>query len=303
MEDDRITIDIEIPDDKTNKKHKKFFDFSENRKNKNKEDKKKKDKKDKTKEKTNIDIYIDGEKVKSNKGKIIAIIVAVLLVIIILLLSPIFNIKEINVEGLARLNKDDVIAKTGFKIDNNIFLINKLGAKRDLLKETYVKDVKIKRKLPKTINIEITEEKPTFMIQISDSYIYINNQGYMLEISTDTIEVPIILGITTDLSNVTPGSRLEVNDLKKLNKLIQIMDLAKSFEIEKLITRIDITDESKYTLYLDSEGKVVYLGEADDLNTRMLPLKAILEKTQGETGEIFLDMDLNKQNPIFRKNI
>ena len=42
---------------------------------------------------------------------------------------------------------------------------------------------------------------------------------------------------------------------------------------------------------MDSEGKKIYLGDAIDLNTKILPLAEILNQTSGKSGEIFLNMD------------
>ena len=80
------------------------------------------------------------------------------------------------------------------------------------------------------------------------------------------------------------------------------MDISKNFELKELISRIDITDATNYIVYMDSEGKKIYLGDANDLNTKILPLAEILNQTKGKSGEIFLDMDLNEQNPRFRES-
>jgi hypothetical protein len=44
---------------------------------------------------------------------------------------------------------------------------------------------------------------------------------------------------------------------------------------------------------LESENKTVYLGDCKDINTRILYLKAILEKEKGNSGEIFINADLD----------
>ena len=56
-----------------------------------------------------------------------------------------------------------------------------------------------------------------------------------------------------------------------------------------------------YIIYLETENKTVHLGNGDDLNTRMLWLKSIIEQTKDKKGIIFLDMDLNVKKPYFRQ--
>ena len=239
---------------------------------------------------------------KKRRVKILCGAILFVAALVLLLSSIIFDIKEINVNGISKLTKEEVISISQIPINTNIFALNKLKAKYRLLENSYIEDVYIKREYPSTITINIKEKVPTFMIQFANSYIYLNNQGYMLEVSTEALPLPTLLGIKTDLSNVKPGKRLDVEDLKKFNKLIQIMDISRNFELDTLITRIDITDTSNYTVYIDSEGKTVYLGDAVDLNTKILHLKEILNQNKGKAGEIFLDMDLNEYDSRFRES-
>ncbi len=144
------------------------------------------------------------------------------------------------------------------------------------------------------------------MLQFADSYVYINNQGYMLEISNEKLELPILVGFTTDLSNIKAGNRINVDDLKKMNTVIKIYDSAKLNELNELITKIDISNSKNYTIEIASKGKIVYLGECSnysDLKTRMLYLKSVLEKTEGMSGEIFLDIDLNSEKIRFKEKV
>jgi len=81
------------------------------------------------------------------------------------------------------------------------------------------------------------------------------------------------------------------------------METASVHSIDTLITKIDISDERNYTLVLETEGKTVYLGEATDLNTRMIYLSGILTREKDVPGEIFLDMNLNTEDAYFREKI
>ncbi len=124
----------------------------------------------------------------------------------------------------------------------------------------------------------------------------------MLDISNEKLEVPILVGFTTDLSNIKAGNRIDVEDLKKMEMIIKIYEEAKLNELNQLITKIDVSDTKNFTLIMEGEGKTVYLGEGSDLNTRMLCLKSILEANQGRAGEIFLNVDLNQERVYFRRS-
>ena len=149
----------------------------------------------------------------------------------------------------------------------------------------------------------IDERKLEFALQLANSYVYIDRQGYVLSILSESPKVPIILGLKTDLSNIKENDRLNDEDLNKMNTVINIMETAKNNDLSNLITKIDISDKSNYTIYLDGEGKIAYLGDGSDLNTRFLYIKSILKEQQGKAGEIFVNVDLNSEYVFFRENI
>ena len=147
----------------------------------------------------------------------------------------------------------------------------------------------------------VKERKMEYALPLANSYVYIDRQGYILEISNKQENVPMILGFTTDLSNVKENDRLEENDLQKMTIVSKIMETAIHQKMENLITRIDISNQEDYVIYLDSEGKIAYLGNGSELNTRFLYIKAILKEQQGKTGRIFADVDLNSEYVYFRE--
>ncbi len=218
--------------------------------------------------------------------------------------SPIFNITDINVINNSTISSDTIISLSGLKSGENIFKFYK-GDIIDKIKENpYVESVEIHRKLPSTIEIEITERVATYSVDYMGQYAYINNQGYILEISQDSNGLPIIQGATTSEEDIVPGNRLNSDDLTRLEQVIKIMNAATDAGLDGQVTSIDISDESEYSIYLSEEQKRVYLGDGSNLSSKMLYVQAIIEQEEGIEGEIFLNGDLNDGfNPYFREKV
>ena len=140
------------------------------------------------------------------------------------------------------------------------------------------------------------------MLEYGNGFVYVNNQGYMLEISSIKKELPILIGISTSKEDYKAGNRLNEEDLIKLGTVIKIMNSAQTNGIASLITKIDISNENNYTLFLETERKTAYLGDCSNLETRMLFLVGILEKEKENPGEIFINMNLNTDDAYFRLN-
>lgn len=311
MEDDEIIIGITPRNDSNKNKKKKSKSNSKKKSTKTSNSKSNK-KVSTSNSKTEVNKSKNNNKISKKEAtrrkllKIIGITILLIFLIILLCSSRLFNIKSIEVSGNTKLSDEKIISLSSLELYTNIFNFKRSNIVKNIKENAYIEDVKVSRKYPSTVNIEVEEREARYMLQFADSYVYINNQGYMLEISNEKLELPILVGFTTDLSNIKAGNRINVDDLKKLNTVIKIYDSAKLNDMNELITKIDISNSKNYSIEMASKGKIVYLGECSnysDLKTRMLYLKSILDKTEGSSGEIFLDIDLNSEKIRFKEKV
>ncbi len=244
--------------------------------------------------------YERAKKIAITIIKLIIIITLLVLLAIFLFTSPVFNIKEIDVVGNGKISKEEIINLSEIYIDENIYKFSKAKVKENIKKNAYIEDVQVYRMLPDKIEIEVKERKASFMLDLNGKYAYINNQGYILEITKENIYLPIITGYSNN-QEIIEGNRLEEKDLKSLEKVISIMESANNNQIAELITKIDIADDTNFILTLENEQKKVYLGDASDISTRMYYLKGILQDKKGKQGEAFIDGNLNTDRVFFRE--
>lgn len=237
--------------------------------------------------------------------KIIVLIGIIIAGIIFALLSPIFNVKEIRVIGNSKISTDTIISLSGLKSEQNIFDFKTSDVVDAIKQNAYVDTVDVQRKLPDIININIVERVATYILKFGNAYVYINNQGYILEITNKEANYPIITNYETPEEQIKEGNRLCSEDLEKLNDVLKIMEAASvnNGEIKKLITQINIENKSNYILTLQKEKKQVYIGDTTNLSTKMLWIDKFLEEEKDNEGIIFLNIDLNNVQPYFREKV
>ena len=235
--------------------------------------------------------------------KVLTLIIVIIGVSIYVALSPLFNIKEINVTGNIKLSKEEIISLSELKTDENTFKVSKKNIKNKVKANAYIENVKIRRKLPDKVEIIVVERVATYMIPFANSYIYINNQGYMLEITSQKAEMPAIVGISTPEEELHEGQRLISEDLVKLGEVLQIMESANANELVDLITKIDISNRQDYILTLEKEKKAIHLGDVSNLSTKMAYVKKILNDEKGVEGEILVNTDLTNKGAVFREKV
>ena len=290
MEDDEIVISVDL----TGKSQKEKRKIKQIGKKKNK----KKDKDIRTSRTIR-------EKGKISLIKKLFIFILVIIAIWGILHTRLFGVKNIVIINNNHLTEEEIISISGVNQGDNIYKRSSKEIKDSLFENAYIEDATIKKKLPNTIEINIVERNINYMIQFSDTYVYLNNQGYMLEQTTEKANVPIIVGLSTDQNSVVIGGRLNTDDLSKMNKIIKICELAKINELSEFISKIDISNEKNYVVEMESRGKIINFGDCSnysDLNTKMLYLTSILAVTDNSREEIFLNVDLNT-NKVYSRPI
>lgn len=278
----------EMEQEKKKSKMQKKEVSSKNKKNQPKNSNKKSKKKKKKKLKTFI--------------KILALILVIAGITVFAMISPIFNITEINVSGNEKLSENTIISLSGLSKGENIFRNLKSNITSNIKQNPYVENVTVKRVLPGTIEIQIEEREIAYQVKVINSYVYIDYQGYILENSSEKENVPTIEGLSTQDEEFLNNKRVNNEDISNLNTILRIMENAKNVDISDKITNITIQDGKQYILYLEEEEKYIYLGDETNLNNKMLYIQIILENEKGNAGTIFINGDLNNGfEPYFRE--
>ena len=245
---------------------------------------------------------------RNKKIKKILKIVVLLLIIIggttFAMVSPIFNIKDIKVLNNEKIASDTIISLSGLTSSQNIFRFSNSQVENQIKENPYIETVTINRKLPSTIEIEVTEREHDYSVSFMGKYAYLNKQGYILEISDDSQGKVIIYGTTTNEEEITPGKRLNAEDLEKMTDVIRITDIATENNLIDKVTSIDISNKNDYIIYMESEQKNIHIGDISNISNKMLYIIAILEQEKGKSGDIFVNGDLNNDfRPYFREKL
>lgn len=218
--------------------------------------------------------------------------------------SGLFDICKIEIVGNAQITQEEILELSEIKLGDNIFLCNKIKTKSNVKTHPYVEEIKITTNLPDKIKIEITEKQKAYQIEVEGGYAYIDNQGYVLEISSIKIDKPILQGFVTKVENIIPGNRLNQDDLEKLNYVLKIIKSSEEIQIQDQITTINIENKNNYILTLQNLKKVIYLGNTSNLANKMLYIKAIIEREVEKEGKIFVNGEFNEGfEPYFREEL
>ena len=237
------------------------------------------------------------EKKKRKNRKLKMIIILILLVIsgisAYLLTSPSFAIQEIRIKGNNKVSRQEILKLAEIQTGDNLF--SKIGIimKVKLKQNGYIEDAEITKTYPNIIEINVTERKQQFQVQIGEEeYIYINEQGYILKQSKTKLEVPTIIGLDLTRENAKTLNRLSEKDLGKMENILQIRQEFINLGIADKITKYEVNGE--YRISLEGDGITINLGDATNLKNRMYYVNAILKQEAGNKGTIYVNGNLNE---------
>lgn len=220
------------------------------------------------------------------------------------MVSPIFNIKEVQVVNQKQISAETIISLSELKTGENIFRFNSNKVINKIKENAYVEKATIHRKIPNVVQIDVQEREHSYSVDFLGKYAYINNQGYILEIGEDSKQKTILQGISTPEDQVTVGNRLNEEDLKKLEDVLKILKVAKEYNLDTKVTSIDISDQNEYSIYLEEEKKKVHLGNNEHLSNKMLYVESVIQEEKGKPGEIFVNVKTDsKYQGYFRESL
>ena len=142
---------------------------------------------------------------------------------------PEFAVKDVIIKGDVYSNHRSIVRVTNGMLEKNIIFLDKHSIEKRLLKNKEIKIVKISRKLPCDVVINITERKPFAMIKSDLSVSLIDDDYFVFHKLSETDETPKVPTIISDYK-VKIGKT--VKELFDYN--IAKMDQDKKDEIKKV---------------------------------------------------------------------
>ncbi|KAI4453455.1 cytosol non-specific dipeptidase [Holotrichia oblita] len=171
-----------------------------------------------------------------------------------------------------------------------ILKFNSRKARKDLTKNPYIASVEIIKVFPNTVAIHINERKVYGYVQDTGNFIYIDNEGRVLDVKENfTQPLPVIVGLK--YMSYSKGEILKVDNSSAFNTVVLLANLFSTYELEQDIIRVDIKKEDDIRLYI--QNIEVKMGSASDANDKVRYLKAILELIPDEDKQRGGTLDLN----------
>ena len=120
-----------------------------------------------------------------------------------------FKVEQITVGGNDRYTAEEVVDVSGIELGENMFMLNKYDVISRLTRELpYISTVQLRRRLPSTMAIEVTETQAVAAVESAKAWWLIGADGKLLEKTDSSGSLPRVTG-TNPLLPTAPTLRRE----------------------------------------------------------------------------------------------
>jgi cell division protein FtsQ len=200
-------------------------------------------------------------------------------------------LKKISIEGNYTIEKEKILALSGFKLSENFLKLNYRAAENRLRALPKIKDVEIVTEGVGEVLIRIAERESVLLVLHERKFYELDAEGYILSASNKNVRVdlPILTGVVMPVTNIGESVRAEI----KIKSVINwVVNLAPSF-----LTNIsEICLNGNEIVLITNNGIKIYPGNAVNFKNNFDLLTIVLERFQKDGMKIsYVDMRFNNE--------
>lgn len=208
--------------------------------------------------------------------------------------SVFFRVTAIIVSGASRYAPEEIIGKSGLEIGDNLIFVDGNTAGRRLMQLPYVREVRITRRLPDTIEIIISEAVPMAVIRVDGEDWLIDADARILERidGGESARHIAVRGIA--LISPAPGGKAKVapESETRLYYLTELLRAISDKGVQGDIDDVDMSNISNITFLY--KGVKVEMGSGESAGykiERMIGVEEDVRRAGGEAGKIDVSKD------------
>lgn len=225
---------------------------------------------------------------------IIFTLATVFALFMLILNTKFFAINNIRVLGNNKVLANKIILLSSIQEGENIFKISTTDGEKNIIKLPYIKNVKIKRKFPREIVINIEERKEAMQIKDISSFVVLDKDGYILDnVSEKDEKLTEIIGL--NFKNKDIGENIFIENENKDE--VEFIKTAEDLDMLSKFIEINMEDNRKINILLFNEIKVVF-GTINNVKYKLNLLNEVLDDIEDKQLDPKMILMDKGENPI-----
>ena len=214
-------------------------------------------------------------------------------VAVVAALTLFFKVDQVVVSGNSRYSAEEIIEVSGVEQWDNLILMDKYHIAEKLYTELpYITEVRINRKLPDVLMVEVVETQAVAAIKGGSSTWLMDSGGKLLEVVSASMAKKYITleGLTAESPAISGKLKLGEESPISAQRLLELMQALKQWGMLEKTTSLDASDPDYMVLSYDGRFQVEMFYDADfDFKLNCLQA-AVAQLEPNETGTIRMTM-------------
>lgn len=215
--------------------------------------------------------------------------------------SPRFSVRQIDVDGLRRKTRETVLELSHLSLGKNIFSVETERVERAILVDPWIREVKVERRLPATIRIELVEREAGALAMLGDQMLVVTRTGdpFKKYESSDPADLPVITGVSVEEPGREPS--LERRRIATALEVLRHYDRTALARLHPA-QEVHLTPGGDIVLTVGKSGIALHLG-AGPWAKKLAMAERVLGKLRGQKGTVgmvFLDNRAHPERVVVR---
>ncbi len=217
--------------------------------------------------------------------------------------SPRFAVKDVQVNGLVRTSHDTILQMSGVALGDNLFRLNLDHIEARLLKNPWIRDAHVARKLPSTLRVDLEEREATAIAVMAEHLFLVTHLGEAFKeaASDDPSDLPSITGVTVEDSPRDPAL-----EKQRLSTALEVLHHYSQVRLSRIYPaqEVHLTPGGEVVLMVGPKGMALYLGFGPWPKKLSLAERvfAKLQAQRSTPSLVFLDNRAHPERVVVRVN-
>ena len=222
-------------------------------------------------------------KKKFKKLIFIPAVFAAVIIFIVICFVFFFKVKTVSVEGASKYSEDLLIIKSGIIAGENLYSYSEKDIEEKLmLNYPYISNVKLKRRWPDKITIQVSEDTAAYVTEIYGETLILSESLRILEnpdINADSVELCKLILPDIDRALVGNAPVFTIDS----GYILTALKAIRESELADRKTKIDLRNKFSISFLMGNMYKVK-CGDINDLDLKLTMTEKILESGQISDG-------------------
>lgn len=215
--------------------------------------------------------------------------------------SPQFAVRDVELESSRRSSERELLEKAGVRIGDNLLALDTHTAEQRLLADPWIRSVRVVRKLPHTLRIQLVEREALALASFDGGLFLVEPSGEPFKAwqEGDVDDLPVLTGITLEaLAKDRAGAVARLATGLSVLSHYERLPVSQQHRAQE----VNLSPDGEVVLTVGTRGISLHLGQGP-WPKKMLMVAEVMKTFENKRelpGVVFLDNALHPERVVVR---